>query len=157
MRLYSMINMYLSPIQHGIQTAHVQNEMHLKAHFDIDPKPLQTYLEWAKNHKTIIVCNGGNAASLLDFIGLFSDPQNPYLFSWFNEDEDSLNGALTCVGILLPEEIYGVTAEFVFDNKTRERVKIYKYIKYDEVVAVYNNPNDYMYQLIDAVKSARLA
>jgi hypothetical protein len=36
----------------------------------------------------------------------FDDPRNPYPYVTFNEDGQSLDGIMTCVGIVLPEKIY---------------------------------------------------
>jgi hypothetical protein len=99
MRLYTFTNFYLSSIQQGIQTAHVVSELSIKAH------PL--YTEWAKDHKTIIVLNGGNSKSLQDvYSKLTRLVETKYPIAKFNEDEQSLNEAFTCVGIVVPAKIY---------------------------------------------------
>jgi hypothetical protein len=108
--------MYLSDIQRGIQTAHVVSEMAFQERNEID---VTVFTEWAADHKTIIVLNGGNCASLKgirDHITEFFS--NGYLSKCFRfsescipmasfyEDEQSLNGALTAVGIILPNWLY---------------------------------------------------
>ena len=109
MRAYYFGNMYLSSIQQGIQAAHTTHELFLKY-----PKDNDGYLsdegrvlyDWAQNHKTMILLNGGYSGNLHVLIRQFDTPQNPYPWSFFKESEEALDGALTCVGIVLPEKIY---------------------------------------------------
>jgi len=51
LRLYCLVPYNLSPIQQGIQALHATVELGMKGNKD--------YKEWAKNHKTVIVLNGG--------------------------------------------------------------------------------------------------
>ena len=118
-RLYSFVNYYLSQIQQGIQTAHIVSELMSEASTSvksISSNPLVQEIEfdkadimvheWADSHKTIIVCNGGNRDGLVEVVALFNDNENRFPWTTFHEDEQSLSGALTAVGIVLPEEIY---------------------------------------------------
>ena len=115
MRLYTFTNSYLSPIQCGIQTAHIVSEL------SVTFKNTYYYDEWSRNHKTIIVCNGGNQAALenlaheLSLLTIelynhefytYAELSNQIPVSKFYEDSKSLGGALTAVGIILPEDIY---------------------------------------------------
>jgi hypothetical protein len=59
MRLYSFVNYYLSPLQHGLQTAHCVSEMAMTMTMED-----QLFAIWADDHKTIIICNGGNSKML---------------------------------------------------------------------------------------------
>lgn len=106
MRAYFFGNMYLSSIQQGIQAAHVVHELFLK--YPRSAENIQTHhlYGWAENHKTMILLNGGYAEALEDLHAFFESPSNPYPFTWFHEEKASLNGALTSVGIVLPEKIY---------------------------------------------------
>jgi hypothetical protein len=115
-RLYCLTNMYLSSIQKGIQTAHVVGELAKKF------GPLNTFQDWAEFDKTIIVLNGGNSHSL----ALFGDilwNQDEFLCAEFCEDLQSLNGALTAVGVVLPEEVYSGK------SRNKNAKKIYNWIK----------------------------
>lgn len=101
-RFYSFTNMYLSSIQKGIQTAHAVSEMSKTVY----PTNIanDAYSNWAKFDKTIIVLNGGNQAMLqmlYDFAVPFGKRFDLPVVK-FHEDEQSLNGALTAVGIILP-------------------------------------------------------
>lgn len=154
MRLYTFINFYLSQIQAGIQSAHILGE--IVNDYIITPvhetgKSSRTIMveDFLQNHKTMIVCNGGNNQMLLERIALFDDVRNPFPFAIFHEDEDSLCGALTGVGIVLPEYVYEAKRGVKIHDDTE-----YKCFEYDNLRWY---EDDYMYELIDAVKSAPLA
>lgn len=162
MRLYTFCNYYLSSIQQGIQTAHVVSELMSASFKDQTKEQFKMVLDWAKNHKTIVVCNGGNCEDLRKLCDFFNTKENPYPFTNFFEDNQSLNSAITCVGIVLPEEIYNVTSEFKygynFISDSRERTKVYSYVPDRlENMKIYSDVTSYDYKLIDKIKSAPLA
>jgi hypothetical protein len=109
-RLYSFVNYYLSPIQYGIQTAHVVGEMgHRNAIYreKFPNHPFETAFEtWCRRDKTIIVLKGGNSLAIkelyyeLDKLGIGQSPMA------FREDDQSLAGAYTAVGILIPSDFW---------------------------------------------------
>ena len=108
LRLHTFCSFYLSSIQQGIQSAHVTSELFVKYKYNFD---LSSRLyDWAENHKTMIVLNGGINKSLHDLSNFLKEEKDnlsfPAPFATFNEDEASLGGILTTVGIVLPEEIY---------------------------------------------------
>lgn len=104
MRFYSVGNQYLSSIQQGIQAAHCVSEMFIN-HDDNE------YLwRWAKDYKTLICLNGGNNAKLedlWDFLNI-AGYKNSYPWITFCEDQESMGGMLTSVGIIVPKEIYSI-------------------------------------------------
>lgn len=103
MRAYFFTNTWLSGIQKGLQVAHCVAEMSQKA----PGKPGDNeFIDWIDNHKTIIILDGGSHADLVDIKKLFEDENNFYPWASFSEDEESLSGAMTSVGIVLPELIY---------------------------------------------------
>ena len=104
-RAYFFGNMYLSSIQQGIQAGHVISEMTVKYWLDADNQS-KIFYDWAKNHKTMILLNGGYASTLHDLIDFFDQDDNPYPWEFFKESEGALDSALTSVGIVLPEKIY---------------------------------------------------
>jgi len=106
MRAYFFGNMYLSSIQQGIQAAHVTAEMFTKLHESEDA--FMYLLEWATNHKTMILLNAGYSEEIRSLVEMFDSTDNPYPWASFNEGKDALDGALTCVGIILPEKIYRI-------------------------------------------------
>ena len=120
MRAYFFGNMYLSSIQQGIQAQHCTVAMY-KKYF---PRPTlvgeccfeaseQTVMlsDWAFDHETDVLLNGGYAETLHEIYTDLDVFDNPYPFAKFHEGEDSLGGVLTCVGIILPEEIYETSKE----------------------------------------------
>lgn len=108
LRLYTFCNVYLSSIQQGIQSAHVTHELFVKYKYNFELS--SRLFDWAENHKTMIVLNGGINESLHDLYNLLTTDKLsfPAPFACFNEDEKSLGGIMTNVGIVLPEEIYDV-------------------------------------------------
>lgn len=105
LRAYFFNNMYLSSIQAGIQSQHTTAEMFVK-YLPFDHKCSDTLYDWAIHYKTTIVLNGGMQSELQEILSLLQEKNNPYPFAFFKEAEYSLNGALTNVGIILPERIY---------------------------------------------------
>ena len=121
MRFYGFGNYYLSSLQQGLQAGHAAVDLHVKyniheqGHYDI--KPCQDmYNDWAENHKTMVLLNGGNSADLADLFAFLYCEENPYPFVKFHEDEVSLNGALTYVGMILPPKIYDKAAAIRQDS-----------------------------------------
>ena len=110
MRLYTFANMYISSIQKGIQSAHLVGELFVKYYNTTDAEQSRVLYDWAENHKTMIVLDGGYSSNLRNLEKMFYSDQNLFPFSAFREDQDALNGALTCVGIVLPEKIYGASS-----------------------------------------------
>ena len=104
MRLYTFINMYLSSIQQGIQTAHIVSELFQK--YEHLSHNLGNIMRWARNHKTIIVLNAGYTENIETLIRHFLSEENPYQWAAFNESSEALDGARTGVGIILPERVY---------------------------------------------------
>ena len=62
--------------------------------------------EWATNHKTMILLNGGMASDLLRLEDFLDTADNPFAWTAFREEKDALNGSITSVGIVLSEKIY---------------------------------------------------
>ena len=106
MRGYFFGNFYLSSIQQGIQAAHAVTK--LFANTPENTKERDMLEEWGNNHVTKILLNGGNQKNLELLFDVFSElaPYCSVPVTKFYEDQDSLGGALTCVGMVLPEEIY---------------------------------------------------
>jgi len=108
MRLYTFCHAYMSSIQQGIQSAHILGNI-VKTYYDRLGEKGEMVRDFLSKHKTMIVCNGGNSASLDMLEDFFLSCDNPYPWSSFCEDEDSMEGMMTGLGIILPEEIYGAT------------------------------------------------
>lgn len=117
MRCYHLGNFYLSSIQQGIQAAHVQHDMAIKYLTADSPTESHAcsaedgYVEWATNHKTMILLNGGMASHLLDFEAFLKSESHGYAWASFREEVDALNSTITSVGIVLPEKMYNGNRE----------------------------------------------
>jgi len=119
MRAYFINNMYLSSIQNGIQAAHVVHELFRKYQ---KQDALQYALhDWADNHKTMIVLNGGMTEHMLDFLELVQDSGLP--FALFNEP--GIGNALTSIGVIVPEKMYrhDELLEIIEDKELSEEEK----------------------------------
>jgi hypothetical protein len=96
----------MNSLQYGLQTGHVISDFSLQKH--------PAYEEWAAKHKTIIICDALNLAGLKRVNNLLSDftamlAVSGFIFiphGFFHEDEDALGGIMTCVGVVIPEQIY---------------------------------------------------
>lgn len=107
-RAYFFGNMYLSSIQQGIQAAHVVGEMSVKYYAAMDggDPDGETFYQWATHDKTMVLLNAGYSEEIHSLVQMFSRKGNSFPWAKFHEDEDALDGALTCVGIILPEYIW---------------------------------------------------
>jgi hypothetical protein len=110
MRFYSFTNFYLSSIQQGIQPAHCIADLFVK-YADESPQRA-ALLDWAANHKTMICLNGGNAAGIKEVYEALHQVGTvlELPFGKFHEDEQSLDGTMTCCGIVVPQPIYDAAA-----------------------------------------------
>lgn len=108
MRAYFWGNLYLSSIQQGIQAAHVVGDM--IANYDESTPQNQMLVDWARHHKTMVLYNGGFQSKLIEISNIFADSKK-YPWARFHEEEDSLNGSVTCVGIIVPDYITRMVAE----------------------------------------------
>jgi len=106
LRAYFWNNMYLTGIHSGIQSQHTTAEMFLKYCYPLSDDKGQMVFDWAHNHKTTIVLNGGYAEHLKDLAKFLHTSFNPYPWSYFRESAEALGGCFTNVGIILPEKIY---------------------------------------------------
>lgn len=109
MRLYAFSNMYLSSLQNGLQTAHVVAEMFTKYTAEMQQAAILEH--WAEEHKTIVILNAGYSEEIRSLIQFFKHTDNPLPWAYFCEGKDALDGALTCVGIIIPEEFYEAAKE----------------------------------------------
>lgn len=113
-RAYSLNNMYLSGIHAGNQSAHSHDEVTLKYLIssieknNFDCLKTNIVMEYIKNHKTMIVLNGGMHGDLLNTLSFLKENEGnlAYPFAEFHESEYALNGALTNITIILPDKIY---------------------------------------------------
>jgi hypothetical protein len=115
MRAYFFNNMYLSSIQNGIQAGHAAVELMMK--YTVDPmhengkEQAGMVLDWAEQHKTFVVLNGGGTPTMHELRSHLESPFNE--LPWAQFIEPDLDGALTSLVILLPERLYGDFAQML--------------------------------------------
>lgn len=167
-RLYTFVNFYLSSIQQGIQSAHVTHSLFVKypieAGCDLEGRLGSSILwDWAKNHKTMIVLNGGAGPDIRDayeaLTHLQVDLEGEILpFECFFEDE-SLDCMMTSFGIVVPRCYYdakliknenGGQDVYVFDNEAIDDEGIH-------IVRTVYHPETSEYKFISILKSCGLA
>ncbi len=141
MRAYFFGNFYLSSIQQGIQAQHCTAEMFVK--YGAYKNAYDVLHQWAYEHKTSILLNGGDQEALVELWHLLRDEDNPYPWAKFEESKGALNEALTCVGIILPEEIYTDAEEF-----RKRRMELWQ---------VHEKHGDWGLELITTLNSCGLA
>jgi len=117
--------MYISPIQVGIQSAHVTSELFTKYTDELHPEHISQLYDWATNHKTLICLNGGYGANLHSLVERFDEKRCTFPNAKFHESQDALDGAITCVGIVLPERIYETAAAIRSDRTRNSEIPIY--------------------------------
>lgn len=122
-RSYYFGNMYMSSIQQGIQALHATSEMYLKYprhladEFEQQHKEL---IKWGMCDKTVVLLNGGDHSALITIADFMDAPGNPYAWASWNEGDPDLNGAMTCVSIVLPARIYESAKELRRPPRYRE-------------------------------------
>ena len=149
-RMYTFTNrLYMRDIQLGIQSLHAVAEMFIK--YPMGTAEHEKMHTWAKDDKTVIILDGGNAASLAEIfrsIGAFCDnAEIPYAV--FYEDMDSLGGVITAVSVLVPAELYKAQREDLTDDWT--------YVSEDGTDVYYYPNNCEQSKFLTVLKSFRLA
>jgi hypothetical protein len=186
LRFYTFVNFYLSSLQQGVQSFHVCHEMFMKYRIEEEddachgpsgtisnPSSAAMRLyDWANHHKTVIVLNGGANQDILDkYIFLSREAEAfsfPAPFTSFSEDDYSLGGVMTAVGIVLPEEIYNAInlttawrmVKAIYPEKStdflNEAEYTYYFIKDGKIINRY--PKDCPeWRLISMLKACQLA
>ena len=132
MRCYIFGNMYLSSIQQGIQAKHCGDEMVVKYAPKLDAdggwispniEKYHQLIDYLAEHKTVICLSAGYSSTLHEiYARLKSAADNPYPFAKFHESEEALDGALTCVGIVIPDALYDTAAEVRATRRDRDRI-----------------------------------
>lgn len=110
LRCYTWTIFQLSSIQQGIQAGHAAIELFPKYIGGPGLKVQQMLNDWARHNKTMVCLNGGDVASLREFIEFLNSPENPYPWASFTESEDFLAGITTSVAIILPMRFYQCAA-----------------------------------------------
>ena len=105
-KLFVFANTYISDLQKGLQTAHLVGDMAWEYTKGLKAKnqknAAKLFNEWWTIHRTIIILRGGNHRQLDELYDRLKT-QKKYPVGIFQEDHESLRGANTVVGIILPD------------------------------------------------------
>ena len=93
-RMYSMALYQLSGIQAGIQAGHAWVE------YGVKTKDVKRYEEWAENHKTVIVLDGGTTNTMKEHIKML----NKLDIECVEFHEPDLGGVVTAFSFLLDSD-----------------------------------------------------
>lgn len=148
LRFYSYTNFYISSIQHGIQTGHASVDLLQKYRREFDNAinsendsekvnriakardNLAVVTDWADNHKTYVVLNGGDDIGITQINDLVSKTGFPFI----DFKEPGLGNIRTCVGIILPDEIFTMKRTFVKTEWQPDGFQIFKSESTDKTV-----------------------
>lgn len=103
MRVYTFNLFHLSSIQQGIQAGHAADELTVKYVLK-NTKHKKAVSNWLKNHKTIILLNGGTSQKMESILELLNRKDNPFPFAEFKEPD--MYNCMTSIAVLLPEKLY---------------------------------------------------
>jgi len=147
MRFYGFGNYYLSSLQQGLQAGHAISRLYTRT--QPGTEGFKILHEWGNHHDTMVLLNGGNALNLQELYDFFIDlkEKGMYLpFQKFHEDQQSLGGALTYVGMIVPERHYEAAAAI-------------RTLRLDEVSQYYevNEFAEWEIQLVERMNMYRLA
>lgn len=119
-RFYSLVNFYLSSIQQGIQSGHALGEIvnkNIEQPNETEKTIIKSFL---KNDKTWVVLNGGAHDDIVNFYGFLETNKNYFKyrvpFAPFYEDNKSLGGIMTCVGLIVPEQYFNCVKDPITDS-----------------------------------------
>lgn len=132
-RLYSITAAgYLSRLQQGLQTAHVVGE--LFADTELMSKQRDALLAWARTDKTIIILSAFNHGGVIDAYQQLSPLADSLNLpsAIFREDMESMNGMATACGVIVPEQLYDVTA---MKSPLDGEITGYRYVSADAMIS----------------------
>lgn len=109
-------------MQQGIQAAHCVTKLGRKyAGPGEDAGCVQMVKQWADVDQTIILLNAGSYKNMNDILAVIERTGLPY--ATFEESVEYLNGLRTCVGVVMPENMWAA-------EKPVDRV-VYEYCERD--------------------------
>ena len=124
LRMYGLVNYQLTGIQQGIQFLHAVVEYGQTAQ-EIGGEVLAHYNNWANNHKTVIILNGGTTNNNVNKLGTLNNHQksltdNKIAFAGFYEVD--LGDQLTALAFIIDERVFNKEKypDFVFTNQTQK-------------------------------------
>lgn len=137
----------LKPICAGIQNAHVISEMFINEAKNKNAKSKEILYDWAKNHKTIIMRDGGTSKNLEDIAYIIENvaPILQIPNARFYESEDYMEGIMTSVGFILdanystPQNFKNYTIKQLVFFLHNNNLPLNETDAYDILLSVINN------------------
>lgn len=101
LRMYSLVMYNLSPIQQGIQAYHATIEA--VNNFG-NPNTIneEQFKDWAQNHKTVIILNGGTSSTMNNHHQILWSEQIGH--NYFNEPD--LNNSMSAISFIVDERVF---------------------------------------------------
>lgn len=152
-RLYTFVaGLYLSPLQRGLQAAHVVGELMTayKPHFNEVGNSVNDWAADAGNHKGVLDCWAELKRTGID-PGFVAG-------AIFHEDEQSMNGKATALPFIVPQQYWAAVFESHVDNGLEDRWVYSKKNEQGVVTKIHTYSPLYPEgQLITHIKKYRLA
>ena len=133
LRMYGLTNYQLTGIQKGIQFLHGVVEYSQMVN-KIGGDTLDIYNDWANNHKTVILLNGGTTNHQLDDVGFPVGTLNNHVLSldkmkvdFATFCEPDLGNQLTAVVFLVDERVFNKTKYPDFEPSALAILNSWKY------------------------------
>jgi hypothetical protein len=124
LRMYGLVNYQLTGIQQGIQFLHAVVEYGQGVKWSLGTIKLDQYNEWADQHKTVILLNGGTTNTNGERLGTMNQHhqllnEKGIYHSHFNEPD--LGDQLTAIAFIVDERVFNKEKypDFDFTNKTQ--------------------------------------
>lgn len=122
-RLYAFSHSWLSGVQKGIQANHATVSL-LRGGF----RNRKDVKKWVDEDLTLIQLDGGNCDRLVYITDLIVFSTR-FSYACFFEDEESLNGAITSVVVVLPDWFYACTMENYKHNLPQTLWEFFEVVK----------------------------
>lgn len=163
LRAYFFGNMYLSPIQHGIQAAHVVTNLLMKYPLLSDDESISEQVDlfyaWASDHITKICLNGKSSAHLDATYSLLTKLSEHLPIPFDKFQEPGLDYCVTSVGVIVSDDMLVEDWEIV-DRYDLQQLMANQYSSLD-LLEVYNDlkKSDLTYRTIltSLIKNHRTA
>ena len=165
-RLYSFVaGLYLNELQKGLQTAHVIGDLaaQVVSATPMAPEAIHAFRAWASTDKTIIILNALNHGGVVQLEGTLAGLATGLGLpcATFREDEVSMNGMATAVGIVVPEKYYNAVPYYerliVNGEWVQGKLEGWAYSDPDACESAVYALNTAEGQLVSTLKNYRLA
>ena len=125
LRMYGLVNYQLTGIQQGIQFLHAVVEYGQGVKWTLGTHKLGQYDDWADQHKTVILLNGGTTNTNGERLGTMNQHhqllnEKDIYHSHFNEPD--LGDQLTAIAFIVDERVFNKEKypDFDFTNKNQK-------------------------------------